>query len=330
MDLQGLMELCMRPAPLGDEGAVREWICGRVGPGLEIRTDPAGSLLIRKPGRKPGLALMAGLSQPTVLVTGRTSEGAWRLQPLGIGDPLEKLENWTVCDRQGASGTLCVREGRVHLEKMRNIRLGTRLTRMPDWSIQEKEIRCCNLADRVGCWILMEILQALPDTEAEISCIFLAQEAYATKAAELAANALAPAVVIRFGAAPAEDEANTGAPLRAGGGPALELRERYASTDGRLMDLLRGTCEKECIPYQYELLGRTVTGLFCAQYGRCGVVVGGVDVPEKEGRMLLSDVEGARALALALVRDAQAVLARLDSLPAVRHMPQKEIKGGEL
>ena len=83
MNWQNLMELCMRPAPLGREETVKEWIRGKLPDHVEITEDPAGSLIVRRPGEKPGLAFLASLTQPTLLATGKTAEGAWRLQTLG-------------------------------------------------------------------------------------------------------------------------------------------------------------------------------------------------------------------------------------------------------
>ena len=181
-------------------------------------------------------------------------------------------------------------------------------------------MRCSGLADRIGCWLLLELLQELPDTKAEITCLFLAQEAHNPRTAELAANETDPAAVLRIGAAPVNNTGLTGAPVAADKGPALKLRKRYASADGRLMDLLKSMCQEGNIPYQYELLEMTVTGLYTAQYGRCGVVIGGMDVPEENGRILLSDLCSTRALVLAAAQNADRMLEELASRPAVRHI----------
>lgn len=320
MNWQNLMELCMRPAPLGREETVKEWIRGKLPDHVEITEDPAGSLIVRRPGEKPGLAFLASLTQPTLLATGKTAEGAWRLQPLGMGTPPAAENGWRLTDGRGAAATLSVKEGVLQLTDETGIQAGTLLTRAPDWSQDEQAVRCSGLADRIGCWLLLELLQELPDTKAEITCLFLAQEAHNPRTAELAANEIDPAVVLRIGAAPVNNTGLTGAPVAAEKGPALKLRERYASADGRLMDLLKSMCREGNIPYQYELLEMTVTGLYTAQYGRCGVVIGGMDVPEENGRILLSDLCSTRALVLAAAQNADRMLEELASRPAVRHI----------
>ena len=130
------------------------------------------------------------------------------------------------------------------------------------------------------------------------------------------------AVAIRLGSAKVNDINLTGAPVNAGGGPVLKLRERYVSTDGRLMDLERMACREAGVPFQYEVLELDVTGLYTAQYGHCGVVVGGIDVPAEEGRILLTDLRDTRALVMQLAANADQIQQALCSLPAVQHLAQ--------
>lgn len=134
MNWQNLMELRMRPAPLGREETVKEWIRGKLPDHVEITEDPAGSLIVRRPGEKPGLAFLASLTQPTLLATGKTAEGAWRLQPLGMGTPPAAENGWRLTDGRGAAATLSVKEGVLQLTDETGIQAGTLLTRAPDWS----------------------------------------------------------------------------------------------------------------------------------------------------------------------------------------------------
>ena len=87
-----------------------------------------------------------------------------------------------------------------------------------------------------------------------------------------------------------------------------------------MLELFRAACREKDIPFQYELLEMTVTGLYTAQYGRCGVVIGGIDVPEEKGRIMLSDLRDTRTLILALAQNADAILHTLDSLPATHRV----------
>ena len=60
----------MTPAPLGNEHATINLIRQTIPEGFAIRTDPAGSIIVQKPGQKPGLMIFASLSEPTILITG--------------------------------------------------------------------------------------------------------------------------------------------------------------------------------------------------------------------------------------------------------------------
>lgn len=320
MNIHDLMELCMCPAPLGGEEEAKNWLRSMMPDTVEITEDPAGSLIVRKPGKRPGIAFMASLSQPALLVTGGTAEGSWLLRPFGAGENLEAVSGWEVTDGQTITATVQFEDGKLRLAEEKGLRPGMLLTRTRRWSQDKQAVSCTGLADCVGCWFLVQLLQSLPETACEITCIFLAQEAHNPKTAELAANETGVSVCIRVGTAPVNDESLTGAPICAGKGPALKLRERYASTDGRLLELFRAACREKDIPFQYELLEMTVTGLYTAQYGRCGVVIGGIDVPEEKGRIMLSDLRDMRTLILALAQNADAILHTLDSLPATHRV----------
>ena len=65
---------------------------------------------------------------------------------------------------------------------------------------------------------------------------------------------------------------------------------------------------------------QVISHAYTAQYGRCGVVIGGIDVPEEKGRIMLSDLRDTRTLILALAQNADAILHTLDSLPATHRV----------
>lgn len=322
MNLHNFVELCMCPAPLGNEYAAKQLIRSMLPNGLEISEDVAGSAIVRKPGEKPGLTFFASLSQPVVLVTGKKSDGAWELQPLGTGKTLEPMNGWKVMDSGGAQAKLEVKDGELRLTEDKGVQIGSLLTRQSDWTQDVLSVSCAGIEDRVGCWLLTELLREMPDVKAEITCIFLAQEQHCPKVAELAMNETDAAVAIRLASAKVNDINLTGAPVNAGGGPVLKLRERYVSTDGRLMDLERMACREAGVPFQYEVLELDATGLYTAQYGHCGVVVGGIDVPAEEGRILLTDLRNTRALVMQLAANADQIQQVLCSLPAVQHLVQ--------
>lgn len=88
------------------------------------------------------------------------------------------------------------------------------------------------------------------------------------------------------------------------------------------MDLERMACREAGVPFQYEVLELDATGIYTAQYGHCGVVVGGIDVPAEEGRILLTDLRDTRALVMQLAANADQIQQALRSLPAVQHLAQ--------
>ena len=318
MNLQNFAQLCMTPAPLGNEHATINLIRQTIPEGFAIRTDPAGSIIVQKPGQKPGLMIFASLSEPTILITGKRADGSWKGKLLGTGEKLEALDGWEISDGRGAYAKIHVKDGELYFAEEKNITVGSTLTQRPVWNQDGEKIFCKGIGDRAGCWLLMELLHHIPEIDREITCVFLAQERLNPRVAELAANETGAAVAIRIGCAPVNNRDMTGVAVQFGQGPAIKLRERYASTDGRLLEFLRELCCERKIPHQYELAELSITGLYTAQYGGCGVVISGIDIPEDKGCILLSDLEYTENLIQELIKNADKLSGVLSSLPAVR------------
>ena len=319
MDLQSLAQLCLCPAPLGDEYRAIELIREKIPEGFSVKLDPVGSLIVQKEGKKPGFLIFASLSQPTLLVEGKCSDGSWKLRAVGTQKAPETLADLEVGDGKEASAQVRFENGTLQLKEEKNIETGIKLTQRPSWSQDEGNIYCGALSDRVGAWLLMELLQNMPSVEREVTFVFLAQEGHNPKVAELMANETDCTLAVRVGSAPVNKQEVTGVAVQRENGPAIKLRERYASTDARLLDIIRKICRSGNIPYQYELEELTVTGLSHAQYGHCGVVIGGIDVPEEQGRISKTDLTYARQLLHTMMQDVDSIMETMEGLPAVYH-----------
>ncbi len=127
--------------------------------------------------------------------------------------------------------------------------------------IGEKVLRGKAFDDRVGCSLLIDLLQDDP-YPVDVLAAFTVQEEIGLRGAKVAAQALNPDVAFILEGTTAHDLPNPNAEVDDdtdvnptcifGGGPALTVMDRSMITDPRLLKLLRETAEAEGIPYQYK------------------------------------------------------------------------------
>ncbi len=127
--------------------------------------------------------------------------------------------------------------------------------------IGDKMLRGKSFDDRVGCSLLIDLLQADP-YPVDVLAAFTVQEEIGLRGAKVAAQALNPDVAFVLEGTTANDLPNPSADpddpteinptCRVQGGPALSVMDRSMVTDPRLLNFLRKTAEAEGIPYQLK------------------------------------------------------------------------------
>ncbi|MFN8450858.1 MAG: M42 family metallopeptidase [Anaerolineae bacterium] len=137
--------------------------------------------------------------------------------------------------------------------------------------IGDKMLRGKSFDDRVGCSLLIDVLQSAP-YPVDVLAAFTVQEEIGVRGAQVAAQTLSPDVAFVLEGTTANDlpnpladpdepdEANPTCRLQ--GGPALTVMDRSMITNPRLLAFLRRTADGEGIPYQLktELGGGTDGG----------------------------------------------------------------------
>ncbi len=127
--------------------------------------------------------------------------------------------------------------------------------------IGDKVLRGKAFDDRVGCSLLIDLLQGEP-YPVDVLAAFTVQEEVGLRGAKVAAQALNPDIAFVLEGttahdlpnpkAEADDDTDVNPTCIFGGGPALTVMDRSMIADPRLIKLLRETAEAEGIPYQFK------------------------------------------------------------------------------
>ncbi|ODS41874.1 MAG: peptidase M42 [Candidatus Altiarchaeales archaeon IMC4] len=141
--------------------------------------------------------------------------------------------------------------------------------------------------DRLGCWALIKVMEALKDVDATVYAVATAQEEVGLKGARVAAFKINPdwAFVIDVtiaGDTPQIKE--TESALKLGAGPAITITEasgRGIVTHPKVRELLRKVAQENNIPYQTDVLEGGMSDGAIIYLTREGIKTGVVSIPTR-------------------------------------------------
>lgn len=183
------------------------------------------------------------------------------------------------------------------------VKVGDRATFLTEYSEVGDHAIAKALDDRVGCALLVELLQGDP-LPFDLYASFTVQEEVGLRGATAASYAINPDVALVLDCTPAYDlphKADVSPNVRLGRGPAIYVMDRGTIQDPRLVSYLMQTAEKHDIPFQIRKPGGGGTNTASIQRSRGGVSSATISLP---GRYLhaphaminLSDYAHMRAL----------------------------------
>ncbi len=328
----------------GFEDDVRAVIHGVTAPlADDVRTDTLGNLLVTRRGRTPRtLMLDAHMDEVGLMISHIEDDGFLRFTTIGGWDArVLPAHAVTIRTRSGAYvrgviGSLpphilsqTDREKPVPIESLfidvgacsaedarrHGVRLGDpAVPAYPCEALPDGWIMGKALDDRVGCAMMIKVLEALAGQSPELTlvCNFAVGEETGLRGARTAAHQIAPALALALEGTVASDVPGVSGARRltsVGKGPAISLADRTMIVSPRFVQALERVAEEHRITYQHKrpMYGGTDAGAIHTSGG--GVLAGVVSVPCRYihaplSLLRLSDVEDTIRLVTAFVQDA--------------------------
>ncbi len=281
-----LKELSEAIGVSGKEDAVRKVILDAIKDhATDIRIDPLGSITALKKGTQDGtprVMLAAHMDEIGFMVMGFDGDGLIRFTNVGgVDDRILPGLRVKVGDK-GVPGVIVwtpIHKNRdQNVIKMSNLRIDIGASSKDDASgsvkrgdriafdsyyaeLSERVVRGKAFDDRVGCSLLVDVLQDGP-YPVDVLAAFTVQEEIGLRGSKVAAQTLQPDAAFALEGAPTQDIPNPTAepddadepnPIaRMGGGPVITVMDRSMITDPRLLRFLRDTAKSNDIPYQHK------------------------------------------------------------------------------
>lgn len=291
----------------------------------EIRTDPMGSLIVRKGKQSPEgqrIMLSAHMDEIGLMATHIDENGFVRFTTLGGVRPHSCLGG-RVRFQNGALGVI----GSERLDDMSKvstfeqffidlgfsnrqdctIRIGDVATfERPFVDLGQRMVSKA-MDDRIGVAVLVETLRQLKTTPHELYFVFSVQEEVGLRGATASAFGVDPELGIAVDVTGTGDTPKTRKmEVGLGKGPAIKVRDGGMLSDPRVVNWMVNGAEKQQLPYQLEILEGGTTDARAIQLTRAGVPVGCVSIPcryvHSPSEMVdTSDVENAVKLLLELL-----------------------------
>ena len=283
-----LQELSDAIGVSGREDAVRKVVLEAIdGHAENIRIDALGSVTAIKPGadgaNRPRVMLDAHMDEVGFMVTGFESNGLIRFTNVGgidarilpglrvkIGDDqIPGVILWTPIHKNRDQNVTQISSLRIDIGMTTKdsvagkVKRGDRIAFDSKFAeIGEKTVRGKAFDDRVGCALLVDVLQGGP-YPVDVLAAFSVQEEIGLRGTRVAAAHLKPDMAIALEGTPAHDLPNPTADLddppdinpaaRLDGGPVLTVMDNSMVTDPRMLKFLRATADANDIAYQFKM-----------------------------------------------------------------------------
>lgn len=280
-----LRKLCLLDGISGDEKRVCELIKKRIKEyDVELQSDAMGNLIVTKKGRKRAknkVMLSAHMDEVGFIVTDINSDGTLRIESVGGVDRKAIYGKSVIIGKDKINGVVSVKP--IHLlksdekdsvisidkmvidigadsreEALKYVSLGDSVCFTPNYLDKNDVIMAKAIDDRVGCFILTEILRQ--ELEYDLICSFVVQEEVGLRGAKAAAYTAEPdfAIVVEATTAsdiPGSDDTNNVCCV--GKGAVLSFMDRSTIYDKECLNLALKTAEENNINVQFK---RAVAG----------------------------------------------------------------------
>jgi endoglucanase len=322
-----IQKLVATASPSGYEGRVREVIKAEIQPfATSVEVDALGNLIVTKGKKSAGgkrVMIAAHMDEIGLIATHIDKKGFVRFSNMGYvyarncmaahiafmngargvinGDALDDASKIHSLDQLfidvGASSRedCPVHVGDVGVFERPLIDLGKRVISKA-------------LDDRIGCALMIAVLQQLKETVNELVFVFTTQEEVSTRGATTAAYRVDPDLGLAVDVTRTGDVPTGKMEVDLGKGPAIKVKDSGMISDPRIVRWMTDTALKAGIPHQLEVLEGGTTDARAIQLARSGVLAGCLSIPTRyihsPAEMIdMDDVENSLHLLIELLRN---------------------------
>jgi endoglucanase len=308
MNLDLLRKLTDAAGVAGHEDAVRAVVRDAMAPLVdEIRVDRLGNCIGTRNGSGgPTIMIAAHMDEIGFLVRHVDPKGFLRLQPLGSFDPRVLLAQRVIVHTASGERIRGVIESSVdplHFGPPTELRqplvqdlfvdvgadvakveIGDMVTLDRDMYVTSERVISRALDDRLGLYVMIEVMRRLPSRESTIVAVATVQEEVGSRGAVVAGYAVDPDLCIAIdltvandipGAKPEEEV------TRLGMGPAIKIMDTTQISDPGIVRRFRKIAHERNIPLQLEVLNHGGTDASLVQRLRAGVGVVTLSIPAR-------------------------------------------------
>lgn len=298
MNLELLAKLTQTFGPSGYEDEIRAVIRDEIEPlAGNIAVDPLGNLVAYRKGTGGGrkIALAAHMDEIGLMATYVDEKGYVRFTGIG-GVRAANCIGSRVRFANGTEGVIYVerREDRNSMPGLQHLYIDVGATNREDCPVtigepgqfvgplvrQGQRLVSKTMDDRIGCYILIEVLRQLDSSPHDVYFIFSTQEEITLAGARTAAFRIDPDTAVSV------DVTLTGDTPKAlpmavalGKGPAVKVKDSGMIAHPLVRDMLVKAAVKANIPYQMEILTGGTTDAAAMQLVRAGIPSGCLSIP---------------------------------------------------
>jgi putative aminopeptidase FrvX len=298
LDIQLLEHLTQTNSPSGYEENIRQVIKAYIEDYIDdLRTDPLGSLVGFRKGTIGGksILLSAHMDEIGLMVTHVEEKGFLRFTSIGGLRPMNCIGGRAVFS-DGTIGAIYLehRESNTNIPELKHLYIDVGATsreecpvRVGDTAVfvgslvkQNNRLMSKAMDDRIGCYILIEVLRQLDNPCYDVHFVFSTQEEITLSGAQTSAFRIDPDIAISV------DVTLTGDTPKAipmavslGKGPAVKIKDGGMIAHPIVREMLIDAAVQAGIPYQLEVLLGGTTDAAVMQLVRAGVPSGCLSIP---------------------------------------------------
>lgn len=291
-----LKELTQINAPSGRENKISEFILNQIRDcNYETKTDALGNIIVHKPGNGRKIMLAAHMDEIGVIASFIDKNGFIRFSALG-GLEVKELPRRRVIFENGEIGVIGTDKGfsdkseisnlyidigaknKVDAEKSVNI--GDTAVFVGEYLENNHIIVSKAIDNRVGCFVLLDIIKSDLNTDNDLYFVFTVQEEVGLRGAKTSSYSVIPDYAFSVDVTDTGDFPDSpDMEVKLGGGVAIKAMDRSIVCDKEVFSVLTDIAKKEDIPFQREIMSDGGTDAGAIALSRGGVKTGGLSIP---------------------------------------------------